>query len=265
MKKKISITINENTLKDIDSLVDNVIIRNRSHAIEHLVKMALGENKVAVILSGGDEKMLKIGSSEYRPTARIGSSTVVEIAVKKLRDNGFKTIYVVARQNVLTKIFEILKDGSEYGVKIDYVEEKGAKGTAESLSLLKGKINTNFIVVYGDVVFKDINLDELWKSHTNVNAVVTLVLTTSPKPSQKGTVEVEGNRILKFTQKPAESDTYLVFSPIFAAEPSLLDYDGRSLEKNVFPLLAEKGLMQGHLSSKKEVHIHRKEDVKKVR
>lgn len=53
-KSKISITINEKTLKEIDFIVDNVYIRNRSQAIEHLVKNALGENKAAVILLGGN-------------------------------------------------------------------------------------------------------------------------------------------------------------------------------------------------------------------
>ena len=49
-KLKISITINEKTLRDIDSIIDSIYIRNRSQAIEHLVKYALGENKTAVIL-----------------------------------------------------------------------------------------------------------------------------------------------------------------------------------------------------------------------
>src|SRR3989338_3089007 len=264
-KSKISITINEKTLHDIDSIIDNIYIRNRSQAIEHLAKNALGENKTAVILLGGNEERIRIGKDEYRPTARIKNHAVIEIAIKKLRENNFKTIFIVARHSLLTRLFEMLKDGANYGIKINYIEEKLSNGTADSLRLLKGKIATNFLAVYGDIVFNKINIDELWNDHIKQNATATIMLTTSSKPSEKGTVKVEGNKVLSFTQKPKKSDIYLVFSPIFVAEPQIFEYSGASFEFDVFPELAEKGLLNGHLSSEKEVHIHSKKDLENIK
>ena len=263
-KTKISITINEKTLHDINSIIDNIYIRNRSQAIEHLIKNALGENKTAVILLGGNEAHLRISKEDYRPTARIKNSTVIELALKKLRENNFKTIFIIARHNLLTKLFEMLKDGTDYGVKINYIEEKSSNGTAESLRLLKGKIRTNFLVVYGDIIFSKINIEELWNDHIKQNAIATIMLTTSSRPSEKGTVKVEGNKVLTFTQKPKKSDIYLVFSPIFITEPQIFEYSSSSLEFDIFPELAEKGLLNGHLSSEKEVHIHSKKDLEKL-
>ena len=260
-KTKISITINEKTLNDIDSIIDNVYVRNRSQAIEHLAKSALGKSKAAVVLLGGDEVHLRISKDDYRPTARIKNSTVIELAIKKLRENNFKAVYIVARHSLLTRLFEMLKDGAEYGVKISYIEEKSSKGTADSLKSLKGRIGANFLVVYGDVVFSKINIEELWNDHIRQNAIATIMLTTSSKPSEKGTVKVEGNKVLSFTQKPKRSEIYLVFSPIFVAEPQIFEYSGSSLEFDVFPELAEKGLLNGHLSSEKEIHIHSKKDL----
>jgi len=264
-KLKISITINEKTLRDIDSIIDSIYIRNRSQAIEHLVKYALGENKTAVILLGGNEERLKASKDTYMPIVKVkNNAAVIELAVKKLRENNFRTAYVIARQKLLTKIFEILKDGTDYGVKINYIEEKASNGSADSLRLLKGKIKNNFLVVYGDIIFSKINIEGLWNDHIKQNAVATIMLTTSPKPSEKGTVRVEGNKVLSFTQKPKESDIYLVFSPIFIAEPQIFEYAGNSLEFNVFPELAQKGLLNGHLSSEKEVHVHDAKSLGKI-
>lgn len=263
-KKKISITINEKTLQDVDSIVDNIYIRNRSQAIEHLVKNSLGENKTAAILLGGNEGHLKISKEEYRATAKIKKISVIEMAIKKLRENNFKSIFIVARHNLLTKLFEMLKDGTDYGVKISYIEERSSNGTADSLRLLKGRISTNFLGIYGDIIFGKINIEELWNDHVKQNAVATIMLTTSSKPSEKGTVRVEGNKVLTFTQKPKKSDIYLVFSPIFVTEPQIFEYSGASLESDVFPELAEKGLLNGHLSSEKEVHIHSKKDIENL-
>ena len=264
-KSKISITINEKTLQDIDSIIDNIYIRNRSQAIEHLAKNALGENKSAVILLGGNEKSLKISKEGYRPTAKIKKFSVIEMALKKLRGNNFKTVFIIARHILLTKLFEMLKDGIDYGIKINYIEEKSSEGTADTLRLLKGKVITNFLVVYGDIIFNKINIEELWNDHIKQNAIATIMLTTSSKPSEKGTVRVEGNKVLTFAQKPKKSDIYLVFSPIFITEPQIFEYSGSSLESDVFPELAEKGLLNGHLSSEKEVHVHSKKDIENLK
>lgn len=264
-KTKISITINGKTLKDIDSIIDNIYIRNRSQAIEHLVKNSLGENKTAVILLGGEEERLRISNNEYRPTAKIKNNSVIALGLKKLRENNFKTVFVVARHNLLTKLFDMLKDGADCGVKISYIEEKSSKGTADSLRLLKGRVSSNFLVVYGDIIFSKINIDELWNNHIKQNAIATIMLTTSPKPSEKGAVKVEGNKVLDFTQKPKKSDIYLVFSPIFVTESQIFEYSGSGLELDVFPELAEKGLLNGYLSSEKEEHIHSKRDLEILR
>ncbi len=263
MKKKISITIDEKALTEIDSTIDNLFIRNRSQAIEYLVKNSLGKRKTAVILAGGNEENLKLGKDTYSISGRIGNSTVVEKAVRKLRESGFKEIYVIARHNILTKVFDILKDGSGHGAKISYVEEKSSSGTGSSLKLLKGRISTNFLVVYGDIIFDRINIEELWNQHIKSNSIATILLTTSIKTTDKGTVRMEGSKVLEFVQKPKKTDIYLVFSPIFASEPELLEQEGKSLEYDMFPKLAERGLLQGHISSEKERHIHTFEDLKK--
>lgn len=264
MKRKISITINEKTLNDIDAIIDNIYIRNRSQAIELMVNSALGENKIAVVLFGGAEEGLKISDTRYRITGQAGGSTVIELAVQKLREDGFKSIYIIARQKILTEIFKIIQNGSKYGVIVEYVEEKQSGGTADSLRHIKGKVKTNFLVVYGDIIFNRINLEELWNSHLKAKGITTLLLSTTPTPSKKGVVKVEGTKIMDFVQKPEQSDVYLGFSSVFVTQPEILEYSGASLEMDIFPYLAKKGLLNGYLSTNKIVKIHTKEDLEKA-
>lgn len=264
MKEKISITLDSNILKEADSLIDNVTIRNRSHAIEYLLRQALGDEKSAAILCGGEEDKIKINSTEYRPTAHILKGTLIEYNVKKLREEGFKKIHIIARHKVLSSIFSVLKDGTALGVHVEYVEEKTSEGTADSLRLLRGKITTNFLVAYGHILFTKINLNTIWKEHTERNNIATLLLTTSQKPTEKGVVVMEGNKIIEFLQKPTNAESNLVFSPIFAADPAIFDYSGKSLEIDIFPTLAKKGLLGGTISAQKELHIHTAADAKAI-
>ena len=77
--------------------------------------------------------------------------------------------------------------------------------------------------------------------------------------------KLEGANILEFVQKPKTSDIYLGFASMFIAEPEILEYSGQSLEGNVFPVLAQKELLRGYLSTNKIVKIHSKEDLKSIK
>ncbi len=264
MKEKISITIEESLLKEIDNSIDNIYVRNRSQAIERFITKSIGEEKTAVILAGGEESRILIGE-EFMIGMGIGGKPLLEHGIKKLRESGFKNVFIIGRERVLTRAFEILRDGTAYGVKVNYIEEKVSRGTANTLKLIRGRVNSRFLVVYGDIYFANISLEKVWEAHLREVPIATLMLTTSPKPSEKGTVTMEGTKVLQFIQKPKESDVYLVFSPIFVAEPEILEYEGGSLERDIFPKLAERGLLRGYLSSEKEIHIHKKEDVKNIR
>ena len=102
MKEKISITLDKNLLKSIDSVIDNLYIRNRSQAIEYLIKKVVDESKTAVIIAGGPEEKLKVSKDEYRIFAKIDNEMVMEKAIKTLRKNNFKEIFLIARHKILT-------------------------------------------------------------------------------------------------------------------------------------------------------------------
>lgn len=264
MKNKISITLNEKILNEIDTIIDGIYIRNRSQAIETLINKALGENKVAVILAGGKDEKIKINGT-YKPLLKIKNETIIESAIKKLREDGFKTIYIIAGRSVLTEIINIIGDGSEYGVKINIIDEKEPKGDANSLKLLRGKIKATFLAVNSDIIFKKVNLKKLWNSHLRQKGITTLLICSSPYNMKNvGTVKMEGNKIIDFNEKPLKAESNLFWFGIFVAEPEIINYDGLNLGNDVFPQLAKKGFLYGHIVGEEYLHIHTNNDLKRI-
>ncbi len=271
MKEKITISLDRKILKNVDSLVDNVYIRNRSQAVEYLLEKRLYEDKVAVILATGPRKKLQISEKEYRPTAKIGNSTVIELAINNLRQKDFKRIFIVGEQPVLTAIFNLVGDGKRYGVFIRFIEEEKAPGTADSLRLLKDELKGTFLVIFGDIIFNKMDIEKLWKHHFRHNGIATLMVTNSSlikggrkTPIKKSPVKVEGNVVINAFHKQKNNSNHdddpMVFSSIFVAEPEILHYAGYSLEDDIFPKLAEKSFLYSYVSSEGEIHIHSKED-----
>jgi len=263
VKEKVSLTIEKKVLKEVEGIIDGLKIRNMSQAVEYLLKRALGEEKIGVILCGGDENKYKI-DGKYRFTIKINDSTLIEETIKKLKKYGFKHIFIIARENVLTNMFRILEDGRRYGMEVEYIKEVFSNGTMDSLRLLKGRINTNFLVVFGDVVF-DIDLNKLWETHIKNMGTATLTLETYDKPGEKGVVQLEGNQIVDFVQKPKNFKSYIAFVPLFFCAPEIFEYNGKSLEEDVFPILAKEGMLFGYVTSGWNRHIHTKKDLEEIR
>ena len=255
MKEKISITLNKTILKKADLLIDRIVIRNRSQAIEFLLKESLDKKRTAVILLGGPEKSIQFDKTNT-PFFKVNGIPIIEKAVIKLREEGFKDIIIISRKIIIDLIFSLLQDGSKQGIRIKYLEVKETHGPADSLRIAKKELTSSFLVVYGDIVFDAIKLNELWNYHVGKSPIATLTLTTFKKPSIKGAVFMEGDKIVSFNQKSNKISSYLVFSPIFVCEPEILNYHGHSLEEDIFPVIAKKGLLNGYLSKNRETHIH---------
>jgi len=270
MKQKISITLNNKILRDVDSIVDNIFIRNRSQAIEHLIKKALKESKIAVILAGDSSKLSTSDRIRNRYSIKINNMSLIERAIRKLGNSGFKSICIIATHDILTNIFRIVGDGSDFNVKIDYINEESQNGTASAIKLLKGKIKSTFLLVHSDIIFDHINLNELWQKHLQDKAVITILIGSPYDPkenSMHGNVSLEGNRVVRYIEKPdrksLESSTFA--RGIYVIEPEVLSSTGNSLEFEVIPELIKKRLVNGYLSSTDHLHIHTKRDVKEVK
>ena len=269
MKNKISITINEKILRDINSIVDNIFIRNRSQAIEYLIQKSMKETKIAVILAG---EGLSSSSEKIknRYSLRINNLTIIEHALKKFHDSGFRNIYIVAPHETLTNVFKIVGNGSNFNVKIEYVDEETQEGSASALKLLNGKIKTTFLVVQCDLIITYVNLLDIWNKHLQEKAVATMLICSDVQPKNQvryGHVCLNGNKIISYEEKPLlkRLKSSIFFAGIFVAEPEILKCRGRSLEYELFPELAKRGLLLGAYSDLPHLHIHTKEDLKRVK
>lgn len=128
----------------------------------------------------------------------------------------------------------------------------GTGGPIKNAQKLIG--GTTFMVQNGDVL-TNINYSELIKVHeTNKKATATIALCWVEDPSRYGVAELaKDNRIVRFVEKPPREKTpsNLINAGIYVLEPEIFDYipSGRtvSVEREVFPKLAEEDKLYGHV------------------
>jgi mannose-1-phosphate guanylyltransferase len=135
----------------------------------------------------------------------------------------------------------------DLGRDVTVVHESVPLGTAGALKNVAGKIDGTFAAFNGDVV-DTLDIGELLRFHAERRRRGTITVAPVADPSAFGVVAVEGDRAVRFVEKPPrdEAPSNLVNAGRYVFEPDVLDLiePGRevSLEREVFPRLVKEGL-----------------------
>ncbi len=194
----------------------------------------------AFVLCGGQGTRLRPYTySIPKPMLRLGKKPILQYVIENLRLNGFTDLVLTVGYKK-EKIMGYFGDGKKLGVSIEYAVEDEPKNTAGSILEFKGKVEESFLVVMGDHL-SDIRLKKLMESHRKSKAVATIALTKQEMQLEYGIVELEGNDIVEFSEKPRYE--FFINTGIYAFEPEIFGYikEKDDFAKQVFPrLLAAK-------------------------
>ena len=255
MKKRITLTIDEDLLNKVDSSVDNNIIKNRSHAIELLVRNSLQTNAPtkALILAGGSERLIEIeGKQILQSLVRIDGKTVIERNIELLKHHGIKDI-LISLSEEQKELKKHLKDGSEQGVNLSYLEESEPLGTSGVVREARKHFSDSFLVCNADEI-KDIDISKMYEFHKSHNGKATIALTTSEDQSDYGVAVLNGHKIITFIEKPVRGSepSKLINAGLYILEPEIINLlpEGYSrFEYDVFPKLAAEESLNGFVFS----------------
>ncbi len=190
-----------------------------------------------------------------KPMLPLVNRPILEHIVKHLKDNGFdSTVFLLYfHPDVIKNYFG---DGSDFGIKIDYIVPDSDLGTAGAVKYAEDFIDEDdFLVISGDLL-TDIDLRKFYEFHKEKNAKATIALTRVKDPLQFGIVITDRDgRVTKFLEKPTWgevfSDTvntgiYLLKKEILSLVPEDAEFD---FSKNLFPmLLGEKNALFGYIA-----------------
>src|SRR5205814_3765600 len=104
----------------------------------------------AVVMAGGfGTRLGDLTRSTPKPMLPVGDRPLLQHIVEQLRDAGIRHVNLTThyRADAITRHFG---DGSEFGVKIEYVSEEQPLGTAGALGLVDG--DDPILVMNGDIL-----------------------------------------------------------------------------------------------------------------
>lgn len=264
---RVTITIRDDLLQQVDRLVDGLNIRSRSQAVEFLLSKFLSDYRIrnALILAGGRKRDITLLHSP-KFLLDINGKTLLQKAMDKISEFQINN-FIVYVDTAAEQIMQALQR-SVLPYNVNFITGKKPSGTIQPLLLAKSRLHDTFLAAYGDTI-TNLNLNDMLSFHRKNNSIATIALTTVSNPRQYGVAVLQGNKIVEFEQKPKrEAHSFLINAGIFLFEPEIFKYIGRKMhdiEKELFPHLAEKGLLYGYPFQGIYLNVNTKVDLDKAR
>ncbi|MEO0258713.1 MAG: sugar phosphate nucleotidyltransferase [candidate division WOR-3 bacterium] len=202
-----------------------------------------------IIMAGGfGTRIRPLTMNIPKPMLPLVNKPILERIVHHLKKHGIDDIIMLLyfQPEIIKNYFG---DGSDFGVKINYVVPSEDFGTAGACKMAEPYIGDSreVLVISGDLL-TDYDLTKMREFHRKKSAFVTIGLTRVHDPLQFGIVITdEEARIVKFLEKPTWgevfSDTintgiYILEREVFESIPSGTSFD---YSKDLFPKLLEAG------------------------
>ncbi|HKY80079.1 MAG TPA: nucleotidyltransferase family protein, partial [Sphingobium sp.] len=196
------------------------------HLWEDLLAPAKTRPNMLVVMAGGLGMRLRPHTENCpKPMLPIDGKPMLEHLVERAKLEGFDH-FVFAIHYLGHMIEDYFSNGEKWQVKIEYLRENTALGTAGALGLLKSRPETSFLVTNGDLV-TDFRFSELLDFHKYHKASATMAVRLHEWRNPFGVVKTQGVDITGFEEKPISRCH--INAGIYALEPHVLDLIGENV------------------------------------
>lgn len=156
--------------------------------------------KTVIMAGGRGTRISSVNSEVPKPMIPICGKPILQYQIECLERQGYKDIILVVGY-LRTAIQNYFGDGSAFGVRIEYLEEEEPLGTAGALYYLKDKINEDFLLLNGDIVF-DADISRFARAHKSNGCKATVFTHPNSHPYDSGIIIADKNgKVLNWLHK----------------------------------------------------------------
>lgn len=173
----------------------------------------------AVIMAGGrGERLVPYTDSTPKSLLKVGEKPILEHNIDRLIEYGIDEFNLTIRY-LGEKISEYFGNGSEKGVKINYITETNPLGTIGSVSLIKGFSHDTVLVMNSDLL-TNIDFEDLYLRFIKDDADMTVASIPYNVDLPYAVLETKDGEIRSFKEKPTY--TYYSNAGIYLIKTKLL-------------------------------------------
>lgn len=205
---------------------------------EYLYKVKTKDEAIMIMAGGRGKRLMPLTKDCPKPMLPINGKPILELIINKAKEEGY--INFILSVNYLSHIIkDYFKDGRDFGINIEYVEESHPLGTAGSLSLIREVRKTQDVIVINGDVLTNISFNAVMSSFISEKSDGMIVVRQHEWEHPFGVVHNNGLNLTGIEEKPIYKS--LVNTGIYIIGKNLLN----TLEQDTYcdmPDLFQKGL-----------------------
>ena len=183
-------------------------------------KLLKKRKNLVVIMAGGFGKRLRPYTLKCpKPMLTVAGAPILEHIINNISSQGFSKI-VISTHYLGSMIKDYFKNGKNFNVDIDYINESKPMGTAGALSLMKKIPNEPLVVVNGDIL-TEINYGDLIDYHQKNASQATMAVKFFDLKNPYGVVKTKGIQIIDFEEKPVQKST-IINAGVYVLNPATI-------------------------------------------
>lgn len=185
---------------------------------EELLHPSLDEIWVVLMVGGLGSRLRPLTEDTPKPLLKVGDRPLLETIVRSFARQGFRRIFLSV--NYRAELFEAhFGNGSELGVRIDYLHEDSSLGTAGALRLLPERPPGPVIVMNGDLL-TSVDFRHLLDFHSAQSADATMCVRDYHLEVPFGVAVIDEQRLVGISEKPRHH--FFVNAGIYVLSPDSL-------------------------------------------
>lgn len=187
-----------------------------------------------ILAAGFGERLWPLTCDRTKPALPVLGKPLVGYVAEYLAQNGIEDV-VVNLHHQPDSVRRSLGDGSQFGVRLQYVHEPVILGTSGALDNAREHLAGDTFVVVNGKLITDLDLKAALRTHRDRKALATLVLLANPKHERFSIVETRDGLVTRFGGMPASpstdpnADPPLMFIGIHILDSRIFDYIPRGV------------------------------------
>jgi glucose-1-phosphate thymidylyltransferase len=182
--------------------------------------------KKGIILAGGQGTRLspltKIINKQLLP---LYDKPIIFYPLSVLMLAGIKDILIITNPHEYKNFKKILGNGSNFGIKIQYIEQKKPNGLPEAFIIGEEFIkNKSVALILGDNFFYGQDFTKNFSKSLELKEGATIFTYPVSNPQNYGVVEFKNKKIKSITEKPKKTNSNLAITGIYLFDKNVINF-----------------------------------------